>query len=155
MAKSFKGYNIELSVPATVNSGKCLMVELDKYVDTNKAVDLCYLTKLFHLSNMGTIAFGYDFVDWKTNINPSTPHPVQESFETMLFELARRAFSLNPMTKHCQWFPNAENRLWAKTSRQIQNEVDYAIQSRIKQMKAGTAIANDFLQNLMNINTEE
>lgn len=74
---------------------------------------------------------------------------MNRSFEFMLSELPRRAFSLDPALQNDFEADNEDNRKWKEAAKAVRDLVTIIVESRLSKKKRGESTPEDLLEGMI------
>jgi hypothetical protein len=131
----------------TVSKAQAWADILDPYATEGKDIDMLLACSMYHLSAVSIAAFHYD-LGCIENFNQG-PNEVNKSFELMLTELPRRAFSPDPATQNDFETDNEENRAWKQAASSVRVVVTKMVEERLDLTSRGLATPDDLLSDMI------
>jgi hypothetical protein len=147
MRPAFMTSNLDTMTDDTAAKAQAWGTILEPYADSGRAVDVLMAASMYHLSSVSIAAFHFDlgcierFEDG--------PNAVNQSFELMLSELPRRAFSPDPALQNDFETDNEDNRVWNHAASTVRGVVTTMVTSRLAAMKAGEVVPGDLLDDMV------
>jgi cytochrome P450 len=136
----FQRHNLKLMVDDVFSVAGSLSACLSPFAKQTTQVDMLQAVSMFHLSAIGKSAFNQD-LKCMENFEQG-PNEITKSFEFMLSELPRRAFSQDPETQNDYETPNEDNRKWQLAATTVREVISSVIKKRLDDVAKGTATSN-------------
>lgn len=134
-------------VSDTVAKGVAMAKIMKPYAEQGKEIDVLLAMSMYHLSAVSVAAFHFD-LECIENFEKG-PNEVNKSFELMLTELPRRAFSTDPATQNDFEADNEDNRKWKKAATTVRDVITTMVEARLKAKKDKQQIPDDLLEGMI------
>jgi cytochrome P450 len=158
MKTSFQRHNMDRLSGDVSAVAQTLQQKLAPYAASGAPLDMLQAISMFHLSAVGKVAFSHD-LECMERFDDG-PNAICQSFEFMLSELPRRAFSPDPQTQNDYASDTEDNIKWRRAASTVRGVISGVVRARLaekdKKAKAqaqvqaqeqeGEAAADDLLE---------
>jgi len=153
MRHSFLPQNLPLMSGDLTATAMHLVNTLKPFAEKREVLDMHAVTGLYHLAAIGRVAFDYDLGSLQ---DIEEQHTFVESFEFLLKELPRRAYSQDPSLRDDYESENEDNKKWKMHAKAVRDVVAKFVDIRLQlRCRPGHVKRGDMLDAMIDAFEEE